>query len=306
MMVPMSATIGLAPFSIEAHPVHARLRHIVLDPQRLAAFLAAVAHVDVQQLEYVPFMRFVLAGELDAAFGGLLRTVQSLVRERAGGGFTAGLGAVGGTPDDFVRFGTAFAHLLGPANFDAMSGSYYARFTVEHTDASDSYLRQAYRTMMLHTDGTYVAEATDYLLMMKMQERHAHGGETRLIHLDDWADLEAFTSDPIAGVPMPYQGAASKNVGAPVSHPTFFRTPDGWAISFIDQFARPQTIAQGRYLERMLASLEASPATAEVPLPVGDLIVLNNAFWMHGRAAFQPDLRLKRELMRVRGAFAPQ
>ena len=56
----------------------------------------------------------------------------------------------------------------------------------------------------------------------------------------------------------------------------------------------------------MLASQEASAGTREVPLPTGDLIVLNNAFWMHGRAAFEPDARLHRELMRIRGAFAPE
>jgi protein CsiD len=126
-----------------------------------------------------------------------------------------------------------------------------------------------------------------------------------LLHLDDWESLDRFTADPIAHVAMPYVGAASKNVREPVSHPTFFRTPEGWGISFIDQFARPQTIAQGRYLEQMLASQEASAGTREVPLPVGDLVVLNNAFWMHGRAAFVPHPQLFRELMRIRGAFAP-
>lgn len=300
----MTAVAHVCPFTIDTHPVHDRLRHITLDPERLRAFFAAVAHVDVQQLEYVPFMRFVLADELASAFDGLLATVRAIVRDRATGGFTAGVNGVTSSPDDFVKLGTAFSHLLGAANFDGMSGTYYARFTVEHTDASDSYLRQAYRTMMLHTDGTYVSEATDYLLLMKFEERHARGGESRFLHLDDWADLEHFIADPIAHVAMPYVGAASKNATEPVSHPTFFRTPEGWGISFIDQFARPQTIAQGRYLERMLASQEASPATKATPLPVGDLVVLNNAFWMHGRAAFEPDMNLHRELMRIRGIFA--
>lgn len=293
------------PVTVAPHPVHPRLRHLTLDPDRLRAFFAAVAHVDVQQLEYVPFMRFVLAGELDTAFGGLQTIVQQIVTDRSSGGFTTGVNGVTTSTDDFVKLGTAFSHLLGAANFDAMSGTYYARFIVNHTDESDSYLRQAYRTMMLHTDGTYVNEKTDYLLMMKFAEQYAVGGESRILHLDDWDELDAFTADPIALQPMPYMGAASKNVSVAVEHATFFRTPAGWGISFIDQFARPQTIAQGRYLERMLASQEASAGTREVPLPTGDLIVLNNTFWMHGRAAFKPDTRLHRELMRIRGPFAP-
>lgn len=298
--------VAARPFSIDTHPVHARLKHITLDPERLRAYLAAVAHVDVQQLEYVPFMRFVLADELDRAFGGLLQNVRHIVRDRASGGFTTGVNGVTADPEDFVKLATAFSHLLGAANFDSMSGSYYARFIVEHTDESDSYLRQAYRRMMLHTDGTYVSEATDYLLLMKFAERNARGGESRLLHLDDWAELDAFTADPLAHVAMPYVGSASKNVNEAVAHPTFFRTPAGWGISFIDQFARPQTIAQGRFLERMLTSQEASAGTKATPLPVGDLIVLNNAFWMHGREAFESNTALHRELMRIRGVFAPE
>lgn len=86
-----------------------------------------------------------------------------------------------------MRFGTAIGHILGPGNHDSMSGTYYARFVVKHTDASDSYLRQAYRLFTMHTDGTFVTEATDWLLMMKFAEKNAVGGESRFLRLDDWA-----------------------------------------------------------------------------------------------------------------------
>jgi protein CsiD len=36
------------------------------------------------------------------------------------------------------------------------------------------------------------------------------------------------------------------------------------------------------------------------------MVLLNNAFWMHGRAAFEPNVNLHRELMRIRGVFAQQ
>ena len=39
-----------------------------------------------------------------------------------------------------------------------MTGKYYARFHVKHSDSSDSYLRKAYRNLDLHTDGTFVKE----------------------------------------------------------------------------------------------------------------------------------------------------
>src|SRR5262249_34213073 len=103
----------------------------------------------------------------------------------------------------------------GPANRDAMSGSYFARFAVKHTDESDSYLRQAYRTLTLHTDGTFVDERTDWLLMMKMAEQYAEGGESRLLHLDDWSDLARFHHHPRGGHGFTFKGSPSKTWSGP-------------------------------------------------------------------------------------------
>ncbi|WP_322062023.1 carbon starvation induced protein CsiD [Paraburkholderia sp. J63] len=38
--------------------------------------------------------------------------------------------------DEYIKFGPAVAHILGPANHDEMSGTFYARFLVKDTDAS--------------------------------------------------------------------------------------------------------------------------------------------------------------------------
>ena len=40
-----------------------------------------------------------------------------------------------------------------------------------------SYLRKAYINMDLHTDGTYVKEIYDWLLMTKLEEKNVEGGE---------------------------------------------------------------------------------------------------------------------------------
>jgi hypothetical protein len=52
-----------------------------------------------------------------------------------------------------------------------MAGKFYARFHVKHEDKSDSYLRKAYTNLDLHTDGTYVKEITDWLMMTKIEEK---------------------------------------------------------------------------------------------------------------------------------------
>ena len=159
--------------------------------------------------------------------------------------------------------------------------------------------------MTLHTDGTFVDEPTDWLLLMKFNEEHARGGESRLLHLDDWAELPRFANDPLASHPFVYRPAGSKNVSVPLTRRTFFDVNGAPGLCFIDQFVYPQTLGQAAYLEEMSASMERSPGTLNVSLPVGDLFMLNNTFWAHGRAAFEEDPKLHRELMRQRGAFSP-
>lgn len=292
-------------YEISPHPDHPRLLHLRLNPQALRGFLDNIRHIDVQNLEYVPFMRFHLAKTLLAHMGEeFAATLQRIVKDRKHGGFTLGLENTSNNSEDFVKFGTAIGHLLGPGNHDSMSGTYYARFLVKHTDASDSYLRQAYRLFTLHTDGTFVSEATDWLLMMKFSELNATGGESRFLHLDDWKECKQFAQNPLGSQPMLYKAPGSKNVSEQVERPVFFQGEYGLSVSFIDQFVQPQNSEQATYLYELSQSMENSPGTKTVSLPVGDLVVLNNYFYLHGRAPFEPNEQLHRELMRQRGMFA--
>jgi protein CsiD len=291
-------------YEVHQHSVHPRLKHIDISPKLLAAFFADARDIGVQNLQYVPFMRFILAGRLEQLVGdGFRQEIRNVLVDRNHGGFTLGVQETTTSDEDYVKLATAVSHLVGPANFDAMSGSYFARFVVKHADDSDSYLRQAYRTVTLHTDGTYVDEATDWLLMMKIVERHAEGGESRLLHLDDWEDLAHFSSHALATHRFTFKAAASKNVDRPFQRQIFWRDGNGICVSFIDQFVHPETLEQARYLFDLSQSLENSSALRAPRLPAGDLIMLNNRFWMHGRAPFRKNEQLYRELMRLRGSF---
>lgn len=294
-----------ASHEISVHPDHARLLHFSLNKDALAGFLEDVRHIDVQNLEYVPFMRFHLAQALVNRMGDEFATkLIEIIKDRHHGGFTLGLQGLTSDSADYVKFGTAIGHILGPGNHDSMSGTYYARFLVKHTDNSDSYLRQAYRLFTLHTDGTFVSEATDWLLMMKFEETNAVGGESRFLHLDDWSERDHFARDPLGSKPFLYKAPGSKNVDERVERPVFFHGEFGLSISFIDQFVQPSNGAEAAYLKALSESMEASPGTKTVRLPVGDLVVLNNYFYVHGRAPFEKNELLHRELMRQRGMFA--
>jgi len=292
-------------FEMSPHSDHPRLMNIKLNPEALQGFLDEVRSIDVQNLEYVPFMRFHLASVLRKHLGSALaQKLVDLVKDRRHGGFTIGLQGLSTETADYVKFGTAISHTLGPTNHDSMSGKFYARFQVKHTDASDSYLRQAYRLFTMHTDGTFVTEATDWLLMMKFSEINAVGGESRFLHLDDWEDCTRFVNDPLGAKPFEYKAPGSKNVSERVERPVFFFGEFGLSMSFIDQFVQPRNAQEAAYLRDLSASMEASSGTKEVRLPVGDLVVLNNYFYVHGRAPFQKNEGLERELMRQRGLFS--
>lgn len=292
-------------FEVKPHPQSKRLYHIEFDQGVLEAFFEKTKDIIPQNLEYVPYMRFIVADYLkqlvDPELANVLRTI---LHDRNTGGFTVGVQGATKSTDDYVVFSTAITHLVGIPNFDAMSGKYYARFTVKHTDNSDSYLRQAYRLFTLHTDGTFVDEPTDWLLMMKMAEENAVGGESRLLHLDDWEDLDKFRNHPLASYKFTYKAPASKNVTKEVQRETFYDVNNKPCICFIDQFVYPETIEQATYLKELSESLENDKSVVELKLPVGDLIMINNTFWMHGRAAFEVNPDLHRELLRQRGVFA--
>ena len=148
--------------------------------------------LSVQHLEYTPYARHhcgILSYWIRWGKSSVI-LLRNIIYDRESGGFTLGLEGITENTDEYVIFATAISHILGIPNHDAMSGKYYARFTVKDTDNSDSYLRQAYRLFTLHTDGTFVDEPTDWLLMMKMVEQNARGGESRLLHLDDWKELD--------------------------------------------------------------------------------------------------------------------
>jgi protein CsiD len=292
-------------FHLSAQPDHHRILHVTVERDALQGFLHDVRKVDVQNLQYVPFKRYELASVLAKHVGeDFAAAINEIVKDRQHGGFTVGLQGLTADADDFVRFGTAIGHLLGPSNHDSMSGTYYARFVVKHTDNSDSYLRQAYRLFTMHTDGTFVTEATDWLLMMKFAEENAIGGESRFLHLDDWEELGRFVSHRLGTQPFLYKAPGSKNVSDRIERPVFFQNEFGLSMSFIDQFVQPRNREEAAFLNDLSTSMEASPGTKEVSLPVGDLVVLNNYFYVHGRAPFEKNEALFRELMRQRGTFA--
>ena len=262
---------------------------------------------DITALEYKPFTRFTIAKSLDdLSYNKLSKLINKIIRDRNTGCFIIKPKNLISKIDDsfLVKLSTAVAHLIGNPNHDAMAGKYYARFHVKHEDRSDSYLRKAYKNMDLHTDGTYVKEKTDWLLMSKIEEKNVEGGETAMLHLDDWEHCDELFNDPVGKEDFLWGSPKSKNIDYKVEHPVFSSDKDGRAqISYIDQFPEPKNMKQGTFLQKLSDSLEESNKKIITKLPVGSSVVANNYFWLHGRKAFKEHKDLSRELLRIRGSF---
>jgi protein CsiD len=298
---------NISGFTISKHDNSKRIIKIDIEDEIIDKLIFPFNKFDLTALELKPFTRFTIAKSLDDLTNNQLsKLMNSIIRDRSTGCFVIGPKKI--TPkinDKFlVKLSTALAHLIGIPNHDSMAGKYYARFVVKHEDKSDSYLRKAYRNMDLHTDGTYVKEITDWLLMTKIDEQNVEGGETAMLHLDDWEHCKDLFNDPIGKQNFIWGSPKSKNVDYKVEHPVFSTDENGKPnISYIDQFTEPKNMTQGNFLQRLSDALEESNNKIITKLPVGSAIIANNYFWLHGRKPFKENKELNRELLRIRGSF---
>ena len=292
---------------IQKHEQSKRILDIKLNDEIIEKLIFPFNKFDLTALELKPFTRFTLAKSLDDLTNNKLsELMNSIIRDRSTGCFIIGPKNITSKINDkfLVKLSTAVAHLIGVPNHDAMAGKYYARFHVKHEDSSDSYLRKAYRNMDLHTDGTYVKEVTDWLIMTKIDEQNVEGGETAMLHLDDWEHCNDLYNDPVGKKNFVWGSPKSKNIGYKVEHPVFSSDYEGRpTISYIDQFPEPQNMEQGNFLQKLSDGLEESKNKIITKLPVGHSVIANNYFWLHGRKPFKENKELSRELMRIRGSF---
>ncbi|MDA7574001.1 glutarate dioxygenase GlaH [Candidatus Pelagibacter sp.] len=293
--------------TISEHNDSKRIINIDIENEIIEKLIFPFNKFDLTALELKPFTRFTIAKSLDDLTDNKLgRLMNSIIRNRSTGCFIIGPKNISSKINDkfLVKLSTAIAHLIGIPNYDSMAGKYYARFLVKHEDKSDSYLRKAYRNMDLHTDGTYVKETTDWLLMSKLDEQNVQGGETAMLHLDDWEHCDDLYNNPIGRQNFTWGSPKSKNVDYKVEHPIFFPDKNGEPqISYIDQFPEPKNMDQGNFLQKLSDALEESKNKVITKLPVGCSIIANNYFWLHGRRSFRENEELRRELLRIRGYF---
>ena len=295
-------------FKVTPSKYSPKLLEMVFTKEVIAQFLKEVEQYPVQALEYKSFLRFRVAEILNKLCDNKLQKVlQNALSNRDQGALLVNPEGINDVAqgDDMVKIATAFVHLIGRSNFDDMTGKFYARWAVVNTDNSDSYLRQPQKPLELHNDGTYVNQTTDYVLMYKIDEQNMKGGDSQLLHLDDWEDLDKYFNHHLAKRVIKWSAPPSKNVTEDAYHPVFEVDADGRPVMlFIDQFAQPKDYEEGTWLADMGDSLENSKNKLSFSVPVGQFLLINNLFWLHGRDKFERHENLRRELMRQRGYFS--
>ena len=294
-------------FEVSTNQLSYRIINLKIKNETIEKLIFPFKKFDLTAIEYKPFTRFTIAKSLDDLTQNQLSLqINKIIRDRNLGCFIVSPQNQNSKIDDIflVKLSTAIAYLIGNPNFDLMAGKYYARFNIKHEDKSDSYLRKAYTNMDLHTDGTYVKETTDWLLMTKINEKNAEGGETAMLQLDDWEYCDELSKDPVGKQNFTWGSPKSKNIEYKVEHPVFSFDKEGRPkISYIDQFPEPKNMEQGNFLQKLSDALEESKNKIITKLRVGHSVIANNYFWLHGRKPFKENKELSRELLRIRGSF---
>ena len=117
---------------ISIHPESKRLVSINILQSAIDHLVEKFKPVDVQDLELKPFLRFFVADEFNKIFDNKIKDLfKKILTDRNHGAFVVGPEKFNTevTDDKFlVKLSTAFTHLIGLPNFDAMTGKYYARF----------------------------------------------------------------------------------------------------------------------------------------------------------------------------------
>lgn len=98
------------------------------------------------------------------------------------------------------------------------------------------------------------------------------GGNSLLLHLDDWTGLEHFYSNTLARLEMLWSSFPSKNLTKNVYHSVFNVDCEGHPImAYFDQFVQTKNFEDGNWLADLSESLEGEPAVLSVPYSVGRL-----------------------------------
>ena len=295
-----------------------RVLVIKFQPEQAEALLRDTSGIIPAMTKQSPVQRRLAAITEDILGGSLVADIRAALHDRNQGAIwiETGLGAYPSERQIVVAAGIATglgsinARLETPGAFDdklltATNPPYRAGF------------QHAFNPEYLHTDGRLAdLRPTDWLLLLIPRLEHARGGFSRLLHYDDWRECEVFKAGHFANRNVTFVAgkhrALTREEYRTDRHspdytiedvPLFYDYDQMPCLRLGSEFMHTDSDEHYAYLDALQRSVENDPNVLSSLLQPGQLLIVNNRFWLHGRDAFERDDRLTRHLVRFKGRF---
>jgi protein CsiD len=214
------------------------------------------------------------------------------------------------TEADLGRLACALACACGSPFAPLNQGNCVRGNRLRHVDPSVRAPghRSPYLPDPLHTEAHGASgNGEDYLILACIAREHCEGGETRLLHLDDWGERDCFLSSEYAFRPFPWTFPCSGlSADGPIQcqRSLFWLDNGGLCIRLSPGNAQPPPGPHTEYLRDLQASLNEARSLARFVLLPGDVYLINNRVWVHGREPLKPNPLLSRHMLGVHGTFS--
>ncbi len=191
------------------------------------------------------------------------------------------------------------------------------------TDPSNSvgpsHLPSPYNEDLLHNDGNKLnQEFDDYVAILISTKENCIGGQSKLLHLDDWSELSEFVKSPYAELPFNYimrrneigslsrteaLNPASKEMISIMERSLFYKSANGFCSRISPGYMHPADPSMWEYIQKVQTALAETHNCIDISLEVGQFWIVNNNFVLHGRRKILPNKDLYRVVHRVKGFF---
>ncbi|WP_137136551.1 carbon starvation induced protein CsiD [Rhizobium sp. FKY42] len=165
----------------------------------------------------------------------------------------------------------------------------------------------------LHTDGTYYNGNTDWIICGKVFDTSTVGGESLLLHVNDWADYSRFSSDEWSSREFVFRGPSAQDPrkakfgnrgdNGALSLPMFYSQDGKNCVRMAFQWVHPRNDEEANRLCEIFDSLLDAQEDASFALDVGEIYLLDNKTWLHGRARYGTHQPVERRIIRSIGAY---
>ncbi|MEO8402822.1 MAG: carbon starvation induced protein CsiD [Gammaproteobacteria bacterium] len=244
-----------------------RVYSITMEDGYIKEYLNKISNISIKDMEYIPYLRFLAAREFEHIFK-IKDILLKILSDPNTGAFLIDFNHFNISEEMQITLSTAISHLLGVPSIDPLSGKYYASFTVKHTDAQLPNLLRPYETFKMHTDGAYMKKVSDWIFFMKLEEKEAAGGQTRLLHINDWNDFDYFHIHPINKTMLKFFSSPDSNVSTArydyneesnSVYSSILNVDNNYkSIRFIDRFIHPKNLEEAEFVYELQKSLENS------------------------------------------------